>query len=299
MYDIIIIGGGCAGLTAALYAARAEKSVLILESENIGGQITASPKVENYPGIPDISGMDFSQRLFDQAIGFGAEFKLEEVLKINDGDVKKVVTDAGEHEARAVIIASGVKHRKLGIENEDKLVGRGISYCAVCDGAFFRGMDVAVVGGGSTAFSDALFLSAYCKTVYIIHRRDAFRAEPNLVTRAREKENIKIITNAVVVSAAFDKSLSGIEIASTVTDEKTYIDIQGLFVAIGHVPESKVYRDLVECDAYGYIKAGEDCKTSAKGFFAAGDCRTKAVRQLATAAADGAVCAIAACEYLD
>ena len=299
MYDIIIIGGGCAGLTAALYAARAEKSVLILESENIGGQITASPKVENYPGIPDISGMDFSQRLFDQAIGFGAEFKLEEVLKINDGDVKKVVTDAGEHEARAVIIASGVKHRKLGIENEDKLVGRGISYCAVCDGAFFRGMDVAVVGGGSTAFSDALFLSAYCKTVYIIHRRDAFRAEPNLVTRAREKENIKIITNAVVVSAAFDKRLSGIEIASTVTDEKTYIDIQGLFVAIGHVPESKVYRDLVECDAYGYIKAGEDCKTSAKGIFAAGDCRTKAVRQLATAAADGAVCAIAACEYLD
>lgn len=299
MYDIIIIGGGCAGLTAALYAARAEKSVLILESENIGGQITASPKVENYPGIPDISGMDFSQRLFDQAIGFGAEFKLEEVLEIADGDIKKVVTDAGEHEARAVIIASGVKHRKLGIENEDKLVGRGISYCAVCDGAFFRGMDVAVVGGGSTAFSDALFLSAYCKTVYIIHRRDAFRAEPNLVTRAREKENIKIITNAVVVSAAFDKRLSGIEIASTVTDEKTYIDIQGLFVAIGHVPESKVYRDLVECDAYGYIKAGEDCKTSAKGIFAAGDCRTKAVRQLATAAADGAVCAIAACEYLD
>ncbi|MGN0661496.1 MAG: NAD(P)/FAD-dependent oxidoreductase [Oscillospiraceae bacterium] len=299
MYDIIIIGGGCAGLTAALYAARAEKSVLILESENIGGQITASPKVENYPGIPDISGMDFSQRLFDQAVGFGAEFKLEEVLKIVDGDVKKVVTDAGEHEARAVIIASGVKHRKLGIENEDKLVGRGLSYCAVCDGAFFRGMDVAVVGGGSTAFSDALFLSAYCKTVYIIHRRDAFRAEPSLVTRAREKENIKFITNAVVVSAAFDKRLSGIEIASTVTDEKTYIDIQGLFVAIGHVPESKVYGDLVECDAYGYIKAGEDCKTSAKGIFAAGDCRTKAVRQLATAAADGAVCAIAACEYTD
>lgn len=299
MYDIIIIGGGCAGLTAALYASRAEKSVLILESENIGGQITASPKVENYPALPNVSGMELSDKLFEQATSFGADFALEEVTKISNDKIKTVTTDCGEHEAKAIIIASGVKHRALGVDGEGDLVGRGISYCAVCDGALFKGKDVAVVGGGSTAFTDALFLSGYCRTVYLIHRREGFRAEPAVINRAKEKENIKIITNAVVKKLSADKSLKGVTIKDTVNGEESYIDIEGLFVAIGQIPESRVFEAVVDCDEYGYIIAGEDCKTSADGIFTAGDCRTKEVRQLATAAADGAVASIAACEYID
>jgi len=294
MYDVIIVGAGCAGLTAAVYALRAGKSVLILEAETIGGQISSSPKVENFPSIKSISGAEFSSNLFDQATELGADFELDRVEKVIDGETKKVITEYGEYECKALILATGVKHRKLDLENVDDYEGNGISYCAVCDGAFFKGMKVAVNGGGNSALQSAEMLSEICEKVYLIHRRDTFRGEKTHVERLEKIPNIEFVLNSTVTKLSGDGALECIEITNTQTNEKSTLEVSGLFAMIGQIPQNLVFADVVELDEAGYIKAGEDCKTSAKGIYAAGDCRTKSIRQLTTAAADGAVAALAA-----
>ena len=297
MYDVIIVGAGCAGLTAAVYALRAGKTVLILEAETIGGQISSSPKVENFPSIKSISGAEFSSNLFDQATDLGADFELDRVEKIIDGETKKVITEYGEFECKALILATGVKHRKLDLENVDDYEGNGIPYCAVCDGAFFKGMKVAVNGGGNSALQSAEMLSEICEKVYLIHRRDTFRGEKTHVERLKKIPNIEFILNSTVTKLSGEGSLESIEITNTQTNEKSTLEVSGLFAMIGQIPQNSVFADVVELDEAGYIKAGEDCKTSADGIYAAGDCRTKAIRQLTTAAADGAVAALAAINH--
>ena len=294
MYDVIIVGAGCAGLTAAVYALRASKTVLILEAETIGGQISSSPKVENFPSIKSISGAEFSSNLFDQATDLGADFELDRVTKVINGDVKKVITEYGEYECKALILATGVKHRKLDLENVDDYEGNGISYCAVCDGAFFKGMKVAVNGGGNSALQSAEMLSEICEKVYLIHRRDTFRGEKTHVERLEKIPNIEFVLNSTVTKLSGDGALVSVEITNTQTKDTTTLEVSGLFAMIGQIPQNSVFADVVELDEAGYIKAGEDCKTSADGIYAAGDCRTKAIRQLTTAAADGAVAALAA-----
>lgn len=299
MYDIIIIGGGTAGLTAAIYAARAGKKAVIFENSAIGGQIATSPRVENYPGIMQISGMEFADRLYEQAISLGVDFEIGNVIGISDdGKVKKVTTDDGEYECKAVIIATGVKHRKLEVPGEETLAGRGVSYCAICDGAFFKGKTVAVIGGGSSALISADLLSDGCAEVYLVHRRDEFRGEEKLVASLKEKKNIKFVLCSVVEEIKGDGKVSSVSLRNTKTDETSELELDGVFVAVGQAPENANFASVVDLDEYGYIVAGEDTKTSHEGIFAAGDCRTKAVRQLTTAAADGAVAALAACDYL-
>ena len=298
MYDIGIIGGGIAGMTAAIYGARAGKRVILLEGTGVGGQITLSSNVENYPGIRSISGNELAVTLKEQAESLGTEVKTANVNEIRDTeDGKLMITASEEILCRTVILASGQKHRKLGIPGEDKLTGMGVSYCAVCDGAFFKGMDVAVVGGGSTALQDADYLSTYCNKVYLIHRRDEFRGEPHLVEALKEKENVEFILSHIVTEIRGDFMVEGIELEDKKNGEKLGLKVDGVFVAVGQIPGNDRFRNIVELDDDGYIIAGEDCKTSAEGIYVAGDCRTKKVRQLITAAADGAVAALAACEY--
>lgn len=295
MKDLIVIGGGCAGLTAALYAARAGKSVLLFEAENIGGQITAAPFVDNYPGAPHISGIQFADNLFEQVTALGVEVELEKVTGIEEnGTCKTVITEDGRYDSRSVVIATGAKHRKLGLENEDRLTGHGVSYCAVCDGAFYKGQTVAVVGGGNTALCDALFLSNLCGKVYVIHRRDTFRADATMTRRLREVPNIEFITEKVIDALVGQDRLTGLRLKSVKDDELSEIPADALFVAIGHVPDSDSFAGIIETDEEGYILAGEDCQTGIPGIFAAGDCRRKAVRQLTTAVADGANAAVGA-----
>lgn len=296
--DIVIVGAGTAGLTAAIYALRAGKTVLITEGEGFGGQITSSPRVENYPGISHISGSEFADNLVSQAMELGADVELERVIKIVDGKMKTVITDSNSYSCKAVILATGARHRPLGVDGESELAGRGVSYCAVCDGAFYKDKDVAVVGGGDSALQSALFLSAYCKSVTLIHRRDEFRGEKALVSRIGEKENIKTLMNTRVVKLIGSDELDGIKIA-TGDDEPYSIPLDGVFVAVGQMPDNEQFKDIAELDDYGYIIADESCRTKTEGIFVAGDCRTKEVRQLTTAAADGAVAALAACNYID
>lgn len=295
--DIIIIGAGTAGLTAAIYGARAGKKVLVLESYNYGGQIINATEVENYPGIMKISGFDFATGLYEQALSLGAEISLEKVKLIKDqGQEKLVVTEENQYLCKSVIIATGAKNRPLGVEHEDRLTGKGVSYCATCDGAFFKGREVAVVGGGNTALEDALFLSAYCSKVYLIHRRDSFRGEEYMVKKLSEKENVEFILNSNVTAIYGDDNLEEIEVENSITKERYNISVGGLFIAIGQMPDNDIFKNVVELDEKGYIISGEDCRTKTKGVFAAGDCRTKEVRQLATAAADGAVAGLKASE---
>ena len=300
MHDIVIIGAGPAGLTAAVYAERAGKNALLIEGDTFGGQITYSPRVENYPGIKSISGNEFADSLLQQAIDLGAETEFNEVvgLKVCEGGYS-VLTSDGSHMARAVIIASGVKHRKLGLEGEDALTGSGVSYCAVCDGAFYKGRPVAVVGGGNTALSDALFLSSYCSKVTVIHRRDKFRGEERLLEYLKQKSNVEFVLNAEVAALMGEDALSGIKIKEKLSGKIIKVEADCLFVAIGQESNNAAFKELVMLDGDGYIIAGEDCKTTQKGIFAAGDCRVKDVRQLTTAAADGAVAALNACKYID
>ena len=299
MYDIVIIGAGPAGLSAAIYARRAGKTVLLLEESAYGGQIVNTPEIENYPGIKNISGFEFATNLYQQATGFGAEFKFEKALEIENLEDKKVVKTAkGEYEAKAVIIATGAKNRKLGLNKEDSLVGRGVSYCATCDGMFFKGKDVAVNGGGNTAIEDAGFLSNYCNKVYVIHRRDQFRADESDVEKIRNKDNVEFVLNSTVEELVADDSLSAIIVKDKNTGETREIPVSGLFVAIGQQPDNKNFENIVELEN-GYVKGLEDCKTNVDGIYVAGDCRTKTVRQLTTAASDGAVAALAACEKID
>lgn len=360
MYDIIVIGAGTAGLTAALYARRAGKTVLVLESENFGGQITSSPRVENYPGISRINGGEFANNLFEQARELGTEMAMEKVIAVlpakageNEGKpgagaantsgtsddsagLWRVVTEDGEHPCRSVIIATGVRHRPLGLAGEEELSGRGISYCALCDGAFYRDKTVAVAGGGDTALQEALFLAGGCRKVYLIHRRDSFRGEARWAGLLREKDNVELILDTVITGlesggdgtggdgaagggetraeaesgAAFgvnaqrdagraERVLTALFLENRSTGKKSRLAVEGLFVAVGQTPANEAFAGLVPLDKAGYIIAGEDCRTPAPGIFAAGDCRTKEVRQLTTAAADGAIAATAACRWCD
>lgn len=298
MYDIIIIGGGPAGLTAATYARRAGKTVLVIEKAAFGGQITWSPKVENFPSVLSISGVELGDKMLEQAMNQGADVELDEVSAAElSGDVKRVTTLSGaEYSARAVIIATGAKPRMLGIAREEELVGNGVCYCAVCDGAFYAGGDVAVMGGGNSALQDAVLLSEKCRKVYLIHRRAEFRGEAKLVETLRAKPNVEIITEAAVTELLGENELTGIAIEQN--GARRELAVSGLFVAIGHAPDNAAFAEYVELDKQGYAASGEDCRTVTPGVFVAGDCRAKRVRQLTTAAADGAVATLAACEYL-
>lgn len=299
MYDIAIVGAGPAGLSAAIYGVRAGKTVIVFEALTYGGQIVNTPEIENYPGIRQISGFDFATGLYEQATELGAEVAFERVIQVVDnGETKTVITEESSYEAKAVILATGAKNRPLGVAREEDLIGAGISYCATCDGMFFRGKDVAVVGGGNTALEDAAYLCAYCKTVYLIHRRDQFRGEEKAVEKLRKKDNVVFVLDSVVKELNGESSLESIIVENVKSGERQEIAVSGLFVAIGQIPDNAAFAGLVEVDKAGYVKAMEDCETNVPGIFTAGDCRTKKVRQLATAAADGAVAALAACEYI-
>ncbi|MBQ2775783.1 MAG: FAD-dependent oxidoreductase [Clostridia bacterium] len=297
-YDIIIVGAGTAGLTAAIYALRAGKSVLVTEGEGFGGQITSSPRVENYPGIASISGNEFADGLVSQALTLGADVELERVEKIIDGAEKTVITDSNSYSCKCVIIATGAKHRPLGIEREEDFSGMGLSYCAVCDGAFFKGQEVAVVGGGDSALQSAIFLSAYCSKVTLIHRRNEFRGEKALVDTLNTKDNVSMLLESEVSELIGDGTLTAVKVKNK-SGEEQELPLNGLFVAVGQMPDNKAFADVVKLDDFGYIIADEDCETGTAGIYTAGDCRTKQVRQLTTAAADGAVAALAACKYID
>ena len=299
MYDLIIVGGGPAGLTAAVYARRAGKKTLIIEKDTFGGQITWSPKVENFPSYVSIAGMELGDAMFSQALEQGAEAELDEVLSIEDGGgAKKVVCASGSvFEGKAVIIAAGAKPRTLGLEGEQRLQGSGVCYCAVCDGAFFKGQDVAVNGGGNSALQDAVLLSEICRKVYVIHRRDSFRGEDRLVEALRAKGNVEFILSAKITALKGGDELEGIEV--TGDGGTRYIPVSGLFVAIGHEPDLRKFETLLELDPKGYAESGEDCMTKTPGIFVAGDCRKKGVRQLTTAVSDGSAAALAAIDYLD
>lgn len=297
MYDIIIIGGGPAGLTAALYAKRAGFTALLLEGGALGGQAATTPEIENWPATGHISGPDFSMALYNQAKGLGAEIKFETAAGLTDGgSVKTVTTTAHSYEARAVILANGVRRRKLEVPGEERLTGRGVSYCATCDGNFFRGKDVAVVGGGSTALEDAIFLSTLCPTVWLIHRRAAFGGEPHLVEAVRDVANIRPLLSHSVVEIEGDAKVAAIRVKGP--RGSLSLPVSGVFAAVGLIPDNAPFSPPLKLDEFGYVQAGEDCRTGIPGVFAAGDTRAKALRQLVTAASDGASAAVGAGHYL-
>lgn len=299
MYDIIIVGAGPAGMTAAIYGRRASKSVLMIEAKSFGGQIINTPEIENYPAAAHISGVDFAMRTFDQATELGAETVFEKAVGITPHDgVFTVKTNKSEYEGRTVILATGSENRKLGVEREDELVGRGISYCATCDGAFFRGKNVAIAGGGNTALEDALYLSKLAAKVYLIHRREEFRGAQTVLEKLKECENVTFVLNSTVTALRAQDRLTGI----TVTDKNgvtNELEVSGLFAAVGRIPENGAFADLIELDGAGYAASGEDCKTKTPGLFVAGDNRAKEVRQLVTAASDGAAAATEAVKYMN
>ncbi len=300
MYDIVIIGGGPAGLTAAVYARRAGKSVLVLEKDAFGGQIVQSPRVENFPGFASITGVELGDRLLAQAMDQGAEVELEEVVGVRRNTESMTIRcDSGaEFTARAIIIATGAKPRSLGIPREAELLGSGVSYCAVCDGAFYKDRAVAVVGGGSSALQDALLLSETCAKVYLIHRRDSFRGEQKLAEALDLRNNIRFVLEAHVTELLGDEELRGIVVEYR-SGERRELEVDGLFIAVGEEPDNNAFAPLLSLDAEGYVDAGEDCLAPTPGVFVAGDCRAKRVRQLTTAVSDGAVAALAAVHWLD
>lgn len=300
MYDIIIIGGGPAGLTAAVYARRAGKSVLVIEKATFGGQITYSPKVENIPGFVSLSGNEFAEKLVEQALEQGAEVEMAEVLSVKDnGETKTVVTDGETYEAKTLIIATGARHRLLGLEGEENLIGEGISFCAVCDGAFYEGKTVGVVGGGNSALQEALLLSELAEKVYVFQNLDDLTGEIPLREQLRAKDNVEIMLGTVVKELHGEDELCGVTVRRVSDGEEDTIALDGLFIAIGLVPQNEPFATLVKLDERGYVASGEDCLTNARGVFVAGDCRAKRIRQVATAAADGAIAALAACDYID
>lgn len=300
VYDVVIIGAGPAGLTAALYARRAEKSVLILEKETFGGQITHSPKVENYPGFMQMSGNEFADKLLDQVMALEAEIQMEEARGVEKrGELRAVLTDSGEYLCRSVIIATGSKHRQLGLPNENELIGEGVSYCAVCDGAFYADKRIAIVGGGNTALQETVMLSDICEHVTVVQNLPMLTGEQKLVDIVNAKENVTVITETVVDALLGEGSLRALSLRNTATGEVTELSVDGVFVAIGQVPENAPFASVTALDERGYIRAGEDCLTDDAAVFVAGDCRTKQVRQITTATGDGAVAAVAACKYLD
>lgn len=302
MYDIIVIGGGPAGMTAALYALRNGKSVLVLEKHGFGGQITYSPKVENYPGTKEMSGNEFADKLLEQILALGAEVELEKAVALEEADGHKLVrTEEGNaFEAMAVIIATGVKHRMLGLPGENELVGNGISFCAVCDGDFFSNETVCVAGGGNSALQEAILLAEKCKEVIILQDLPELTGEATLQRILKSRSNVTIETNRKIVGVqAGDDGLTGVIVEDRLTGWQRTIPCEGLFIAIGLIPENGPFAGLADLNQYGYFASGEDCLTRTPGVYVAGDCRSKYIRQLTTACADGAVAALAACRYVN
>ena len=300
MFDVIVVGGGAAGMTACLYSLRNGKTVLLLESESLGGQIATSPRLENYPSIKEISGEQFADNLFEQITALGAEVEIEKVVKLEKTDgVFTVKTEYNEYKAKSVVIAAGVKHKHLRTKSErDNLVGKGVYYCAICDGAFYKGKEVIVIGDANTALQYALLLSGYCKKVYVYTLFDKFFGDKMLVKALRAKDNIEVRPNTSVIDFIGENELTAIEYKDENGEIKRH-EIPAVFVAIGQIPDNKAFLPLVDLDKDGYIIADETCKTKTAGLFVAGDCRTKAVRQVATAVADGAVAATQASIYLE
>ena len=301
MYDIIIVGAGPAGLTAAIYARRAEKSVLLIEKGAFGGQITFSPKVENYPGFASLSGNELADHFVEQALGLGADVEIETVTALEDCGTHKVVhtEDGNAYEGKAVIIAAGAKHRHLGLPNEEIHLGEGISFCAVCDGAFYKGKTVALVGGGNSALQEAILLSEGCEKVYVVQNLDFLTGEQALQDILAKRTNVEVILGTVVEALPESAPLNRVTLRRVADNHVYDLSIDGLFVAIGLEPENTPFANLAALDDRGYIDAGEDCLTATPGVFVAGDCRRKAVRQVTTATGDGAVAAVAACQYID
>lgn len=298
MKDIIIIGGGPSGLTAALYAARAELDAVMLEKSFQGGQMVTTNEVENYPGIIEITGPELANTMYEQAVKFGAQIKFEEVLDIEDGgDVKKVITSSGIQEAKVVILSMGAKPKKLGVPDEEALAGKGVSYCAICDGGFYKDQTVAVVGGGDTAIEDALYLSRLAKKVYLIHRRNELRGNKNLQKRLFNS-NVEILWDSAVTKLYKGTQLEGIQVSNLVEGTTRDVELNGLFVAVGSMPETGLVKDLVALDERGYIITDENCATNREGIFAIGDIRKKNLRQIVTAAADGAISIYEAEKYI-
>ncbi len=302
MYDSIIVGGGPAGLTAAVYALRAGKTVLVIEKNGFGGQIAYSPKVENIPGTQQISGSEFAEQLTEQALALGAEVELETVAEVKKaGNGFAVITEEGStYESKTVILAVGVKHRMLGLPGETELVGNGLSFCAVCDGAFYTGQDTAMIGGGNSALQEALLLSEVCRKVTVVQNLSDFTGEKALSTALLEKENVEVLFSTLVEGYLSENgALTGLSVRNTETGETREVRVDGAFLAVGLVPENEAFSGLAQTDERGYFAAGEDCLTATPGVFVAGDCRRKTIRQVVTASADGAVAAMAACRYLD
>lgn len=298
MYDIIVIGGGPAGLTAAVYACRANKSVLVIEKAAFGGQITYSPKVENIPGFTSVSGNEFAEKLVEQVISLGADFEMCEVESIENGEIKKVITDNGTFEGLTVIIATGARHRLLGLPNEEKFIGEGISFCAVCDGAFYEGKTVGVVGGGNSALQEAIFLSELAKEVYVLQNLDFLTGEKALIEQLNTKENIHVITGVLIEEYLGDNDLTGVVIKDN-NNNLTALTLDGLFLAIGLVPQNEPFSKLIELDEMGYALSDEQKCTKTDGIYVAGDCCKKRIRQVTTAVSDGAVAALMACDYVE
>jgi len=299
MTDILIIGGGPAGLTAAVYALRAGKTVLVLEKEAAGGQITFSPRVENIPGFVSLSGNEFAEKLVDQALSQGAEIEFGEAVKIADcGDHKEVFTEDGKYEAKAVIIASGAKHRLLGLPREEEFIGSGISFCAVCDGAFYEGQTVGIVGGGNTALQEAVLLADVAGKLYVFQDLPVLTGEKKLQDELFTKKNVEVICGVRVEELLGEEELSGVKIRKADGSSEEY-SLDGLFVAIGLVPQNENFAGIIGLDERGYADSGEDCATKTPGIFVAGDCRRKRIRQVTTAAADGAVAALQAVNFVD
>lgn len=301
MYDIVIVGGGPAGLCAAVYARRANKSVLMIEKSAFGGQIVFSPKVENYPGFESLSGSELADKLVDQALAQGADVEIATVTGIvNNGTKKTVETEEGiTYECRAVILANGAEHRRLGLPNEERFIGDGISFCAVCDGAFYKNKTVALIGGGNSALQEAILLSESCKKVYVIQNLDYLTGEKRLEEILRKRGNVEIVTGTVVAEILDTPEFSGIVTERTANGTRQKLALDGMFVAIGLVPQNAAFADVASLNEAGYYASGEDCTTATAGVFVAGDCRSKSVRQVVTATGDGAVAAIAACRYID
>ncbi len=288
MYDIIIVGAGPAGLTGALYALRANKKVLLLEAKSYGGQIINANKIENYPGIEVISGYDFATNLYNQVMRLGAEIKYETVVKINED--RTVVTNKGKYKAKSVIIANGAVNRRLNIDGEEDYIGKGVSYCATCDGNFYKNKVVAVNGGGNTALEEAIYLSDIASKVYLIHRRDSFRGDDRYLGELKDRDNVEIILNSNIISVSGKGKLESITIKDNLNNKKT-LDIDGLFIAVGQKPENEAFSNVVDIDENGYIKATDEVRTKSDGIYVAGDTREKMLRQLTTAVSDGSLAA--------
>lgn len=298
MYDIIIIGCGPAGLTAAIYGLRANKKILILEKENIGGLITLSPLVENYPGFKHINGMDLANNLYEQVLNLGGLIELEEVLEIKNERIKEVITDSNTYKTKSIIIATGSKHRLLGLPKEEEFIGNGISFCAACDGALYEDKKVAVIGGGNTAIVTALSLSELCKSVIVIQMLPNLTAEQTLIDRIKKKKNIEIIYNTQVKELQGSDELTSIIVEDNNKNTKE-IKLDGMFISVGQIPQNEFLKGLIDLDKNDYILSDESCFTNQEGIFVAGDCRKKKVRQLTTAVNDGTIAAIEAINYLN